>query len=309
MEQKENIRAYLAWISVCIVWGTTYLAIRIGVHDLPPMLFAGFRWILAGLLLFIPLRIKKYKLPDKREFFHAAIVGIMLLGFGNGLVVVGEQWVPSSLAALLITTTPFWIVGIESFLPGGTRMNARIIIGLLAGLAGVVLIFGGDLSQLFEPSYLTGVVALLFAVLIWAIGSLYSKYRKVSIHPLMSAAVQMLTAGTLMGLLGFILGEHSELHITTNGFWAFFYLVFVGSLLGYVSYIYAISHLPISLVSTYAYINPIIAIFLGWLILNEPLNIFIFIASIIILAGVYMVKSGTEQSQKRKFTKKEPVKI
>jgi len=309
MKEKENIRAYLAWISVCIVWGTTYLAIRIGVQDLPPMLFAGLRWLAAGSLLFAVLRIKKYKLPSKSDFLHASIVGIMLLGFGNGLVVVAEQWIPSGLAALLITTTPFWFVGIESFLPDGTKINSRIALGLIAGLAGVVLIFGGDINQLFKSDYLTGVIALLIAVMIWAMGSLYSKYRKIGIHPLMSAAVQMLTAGVLMSLLGVFLGELSGLSVSTNGFLAYLYLVFVGSLLGYVSYIYAISHLPVSLVSTYAYINPIIAIFLGWLILNEPLNIYIFVASVIILIGVYLVKTGTELQQKKKLTPKEAVKL
>lgn len=309
MKEKENIRAYLAWISVCIVWGTTYLAIRIGVKDLPPMLFAGLRWLLAGMILFVFLKLRKYKSPDKRDIMHSAVIGIMLLGFGNGLVVFAEQWIPSGLTALLITTTPFWLVGIESFLPNGTKMNFMITAGLLAGLAGVVLIFGGDLNQLFDPIYFTGIIALLLAVFIWALGTLYSKHQKLGIHPLMSASVQMLTAGILQTLLGAILGEVSELSVTTNGLLAYLYLVFFGSLLGYASYIYAISHLPVSLVSTYAYINPIIALFLGWLILNEPLNIYIFIASIIILAGVYLVKTGTEQQRQKKIIQKEAVKL
>jgi drug/metabolite transporter (DMT)-like permease len=292
---KENFKAYIAWIAVCIIWGTTYLAIRIGVADLPPMLFAGFRWIIAGTIFLIYLRMKGEKLPSKEHFFPIAVVGLLLLGCGNGLVVVGEQWVNSGLTALLITTTPFWIVGFESFLPQRQKMNLMIFIGIVLGLAGVSLIFGSHWEDLFDPSYLTGVLSILGAVVAWAFGSVYSKYKKINLNPLMNAAVQMLIAGTGMTLLGIMLGEPSKLYYTSDGLLALGYLILVGSIFGYGSYIYSIAHLPLSLVSTYAYINPVIALFLGWLILDEKLDFIVLIAAVVIIGGVLLVKMGTNR--------------
>jgi len=219
----------------------------------------------------------------------------LLLGGGNGFVVFAEQWVPSGLTALLITTVPFWVVGIESIYPVKKKINSLIIIGLILGLIGVLLIFGGDLNKIFDPSYFKGVLGLMLAVFLWSIGTVYSKHKKVSVHPLMGAAVEMMIAGFVITILGLILGEGSSFHFSTESFLAYLYLVVFGSLIGYGSYIYAIANLPISLVSTYAYVNPVIALFLGWLILNEPLNIWILFASIVILIGVTLIKKGSEK--------------
>jgi drug/metabolite transporter (DMT)-like permease len=298
LSNKENFKAYIAWINICIVWGTTYLAIRIGVEGLPPMLFAGLRWVLAGLILFSFLRLKKFKLPNKKEFLHNSVVGICLLGFGNGLVVTSEQWLESGITALLITTVPFWIVSIEAFMPGSKKMNSQIVGGLILGLIGVTLIFGSDIKYLVNSSHILGVFTLLFAVMMWAIGTVYSKYKKVSVHPLMSASIQMIVAGSLQTILGISLGELHQLNFHINGIIAFIYLLIFGSLVGYTSYIYAVSHLPVSLVSTYAYINPVIAVFLGWLILNENVTTTIIIASAVIILGVAIVKKGTEKIKK-----------
>ncbi len=295
MNRKENLRAYLALLSIYIIWGTTYLAIRIGVEDLPPVLFTGLRWLAAGPLMLIIMLYGKYKLPNKNDMIHLGISGLFLLGGGNGLVVFAEQWVPSGLTALLITTVPFWVVGIESILPQGKKINLIIISGLLLGLVGVAMILGGDVKNLFDPSYLGGVIALMFAVLSWSVGTLYSKYKKVSVHPLMGAAVQMIIAGVIITSLGFTIGEWAKFHFTNESFFAYLYLVIFGSLLGYGSYIYAIAHLPVSLVATYAYINPIIALFLGWLVLDEKISVWIAVSALVILTGVTLVKKGSEK--------------
>lgn len=287
---KQNLKAYIAWINTCIVWGTTYLAIRIGVEHIPPMLFAGIRWLVAGSGFIIYLRLTGRELPSRDQLIHIAIPGIALLGLGNGLVVVAEQWIPSGLTALLITTVPFWIVGIESFLPHGVRINKQAAIGLILGLAGIVLIFGNDIKYLFDPENLLGVFSLMAAVFFWSAGTIYSKYKKINVHPLMSAAYQMLFAGTLQTILGLSLGELNDLYFETNSFLSLLYLITFGSIAGYGSYIYAVSNLPLSLVSTYAYVNPVIALILGWMILGEELNIFILISAVIILAGVIIVK-------------------
>lgn len=292
---KDNFKAYLAWIAVCIIWGTTYLAIRIGVEDIPPMLFAGLRWIIAGSIFIFILKASGKSLPKKENLKHIAVMGIAMLGFGNGLVVVGEQWISSGLAALLITTVPFWIVGMESVLPTGPKLNFQIVFGLLVGLIGVTLIFGSDWDDIFKIEYLLGVLSIFGAVVAWSFGSVYSKYKKIGVHPLMSASVQMLFAGTLQIILGFILGEQNSISYTEEGLLSLAYLIVVGSIFGYGSYIYAIEHLPLSLVSTYAYVNPIIAVFLGWFVLNEKLDLLIVIGAVVIIVGVVLVKQGTQK--------------
>ena len=268
------------------------MAIRIGVESLPPVLFTGLRWIIAGPILFLILLLKKYKLPSKNDLLHLGIIGLLLIGGGNVLVVFAEQWVPSGLTALLITTVPFWVVGLDAIIPQGKRINPNILLGLILGLAGMAIIFGEDFVQLFNPSYLSGIIGLMFAVFFWSVGTLYSKYKKVSVHPLMGAAIQMIVAGIVITALGLILGEGSKFHFTNSSFYSYLYLVILGSLVGYVSYVYAIAHLPVSLVATYAYVNPIIALFLGWLVLNEKISLWIVFAAVVILIGVTLVKKG-----------------
>jgi drug/metabolite transporter (DMT)-like permease len=292
MTEKKNLKAYAAWITICIIWGTTYLAIKIGVEDFPPVLFAGFRWLIAGPILIIIMRIRGYKFPEKEDLIHLGTVGILLLGFGNVLVVVAEQYISSGLTSLIITTTPFWMVLFERFMYKKGKVNKFVIIGLLLGLAGVILIFSHDIDTVFKGSFFIGAAALLVAVIGWANGTLYSKYKKVSVDPLMGAAFQMLIAGVILTLLGFSIGEYSYIKTTDAGLYSLLYLIVFGSLIGYTSYIYAVAHLPISLVSTYAYINPVIAVFLGWLVLSEPLNIQLILGGIVILFGVWMVKKG-----------------
>ena len=182
---KPTLRAYNAWIAICIIWGTTYLAIRIGVADLPPMLFAGLRWIAAGIILVSVQKLLGNKFPQRNEIKHLAVVGIALIGVANGLVVVALQWMPSGLAALLLTTLPFWIVGFESLLPNEPKFNRYIFFGLVIGLIGVFLIFGKDLQKWIDGNYLMGILALMGAVISWSLGSIYSKYKKTSVHPMM----------------------------------------------------------------------------------------------------------------------------
>lgn len=289
---KENWKAYAAWFNICAVWGTTYLAIRIGVADIPPMLFAGIRWLTAGTAIIIFLSLRKIKLPEKKDMLPLAVMGLLMLGFGNGLVVFAEQWIPSGLTALLITTTPFWMIAIEAFSTEGKKFNRTILIGLMLGLAGIFLIFGGDVKYLLIKENLIGVLSLLAAVFFWSLGTVYSKYKKLSAAPLMGASIQMLSAGTVQFILSIFLGEFSQVHFSIESTSALLYLITFGSILGYGSYIYAIAHLPLSLISTYAYINPVIAIFLGWLVLDEEFSLLIILAAVIILIGVAIVKRG-----------------
>jgi drug/metabolite transporter (DMT)-like permease len=288
----ENTKAIIAWLNVCVIWGTTFLVIRIGVGHLPPMLFAGIRWVIAGIVFITVLKWRGKSLPKANEIVHLTVVGLALLGFANGLVVFAEQWIPSGLTALLLTTMPFFMVGLESLLPKGPKLNATILTGLVMGLFGVCLIFGEDIKYLSDPDNLVGVIAILGAVVFWSVGSLYSKYVKVDVHPLMGASVQMLIAGIFLSMIGISVGELPRLSFEINGLLSLAYLIIFGSFVGYASYIYALAKLPLSLVSTFAYINPVIALFLGWIILDEKLNFQIAIAAVVIIAGVFIVKQG-----------------
>ncbi|PKL88902.1 MAG: multidrug DMT transporter permease [Ignavibacteriae bacterium HGW-Ignavibacteriae-2] len=290
---EKNTKAYLAWAAVSLIWGTTYLAIKIGVNDLPPLLFAGLRWGIAGPVFIGILLINKQTLPQIKDYKHLAVIGILLLGITNALVVIAEIWLPSGLTALLLSTMPLFIVLIEFILSGAGFINIKIISGLFLCLLGVVIIFMDDLHALTEGENLSGILLLLLANISWAIGSHYSKRVKVNSHPLMAAAFQMTFAGILQIIAGVILGEVSKFSFTHDSLIAFLYLLIIASILGYGSYIYAISHLPVSFVTTYAYINPVIALMLGWFVLNEEINLIISMSAVIILLGVWLVRIGT----------------
>ena len=293
MKNKNQIKAYLAWATICIVWGTTYLAIRIGVQDFPPFLFAGFRWIIAGSILFTIMKLQGYKAPSKKDIPHIAVVGIALLGVANLFVVIAEQWLPSGLTALFITTIPLLIAGMEFISVKNKSWNLQLTGGLILGFLGVSLILNNNLGEVFSSSYYLGIGFLFIAVLSWAAGSVYSKYKKIETHPLMGASIQMLLAGILQVVIGVILGEHTELSFTANGIYSLLYLVVFGSIFGYGSYMYAISHLPVAFVATYAYINPVIALFVGWFFLGETINFQIILAAVVILFAVWLVNTGS----------------
>jgi len=295
---KNNlkIKSYSAWVAVSIIWGTTYLAIKIGVEGMPPFLFASPRWILAGIIYLIILKWRGYRFPQKSDYKHIAVVGLLLIGVANGFVVVAEQWIPSGLAAILITTVPFVIVILESVVLKKRRLNILIIGGVIIGFIGVLLILGNNLNLLLKPEYSLGIILVSIGLLSWGSGSVYSKYNKLTVHPLMGAAFQMLFAGVFQLLIGIAFGEVQNFYMTNESLLALLYLFFFGSMIAYGSYIYAIEHLPISFVSTYAYINPVIALFIGWLFLDEILTAQILFGACIILLGVYLVNKGNKNN-------------
>lgn len=295
MDKKDKVKAYVAWGAVSLFWGTTYLAIRIGVESLPPALFAGFRFAIAGIIVFIFLILRGHPIPNRRELLDIVIVGIALLAVANGTVVWAEQWVPSGLAALIVATVPFWMVGFEAALPTGDTLNLRKVCGILIGFAGLVFLLGPDLKGSLDSAYLKGILAIFFAPCSWAAGSIYSQYRKIKTHPMMAAAIQMLVAGTILILVGAVFGEFQQFNYNPRGLAALAYLVVFGSIVGYGSYIYALGKLPASKVSMYAYINPVIAVVLGWLVLDERLDWMVATATTVVLFGVVLVKSARSE--------------
>ena len=292
MNRKEAIKAYGAWVAVCLFWGTTYLAIRIGVASLPPALFAGIRFAVAGSLFLLFLRWRGIAFPRREEFRDIAIVGISLLVMANGLVVWAEQWVPSGLTALIVATLPFWVAGFEGFLPGSGGLGLRKVTGIVIGFGGLVVLLAPELKASFDVAYFKGVLALLFAPCSWAAGSIYSKYRPLRAHPLMAAAFQMIIAGVVLILIGAIVGEFGRFTLSTRGAAALAYLVIFGSILGYGAFVYSLAKLPATKHSMYAYVNPVIAVLPGWLVLDERLDWNVAFATALVLTGVVLVKSA-----------------
>ena len=306
ISRKEKFGPLAAWAAVCFFWGTTYLAIRVGLETLPPVLFAGLRFITAGAVLFTIVRLwTGARLPRGREWFDQSVVGLALLGVGNGLVVWAEQWVPSGPAALLVATGPFWVMGLERFLREGERLNARAVAGLVVGFSGLAILVAPNLyGTTVGRSYLLGMIALQAACAAWSVGSVYAKHHPTGVAPLMSAAIQMLIAGTALTLTGVMLGEWNALHFSGRSFSAFIYLIVFGSIIAYGSYTYAVQKLPLSLVSTYSYINPVIAVLLGWVVLSEQMNWRVITAMLIILSGVAMVKGGRFRLRRKSYRQK-----
>ena len=285
--------AYSAWLTVCLVWGTTYLAIRVALETIPPASVGAIRFVLAGILLAVFLRARGVRLPGRAHWRGLAIVGVLLIGVGNGMVVVAEQWVPSGIAAVVIATTPFWMAGMEGLIPGGERFSRRTLIGMTIGFAGILLLLWPDLTAggSLGRQFLVGLIALQLAEIGWAAGTAYSKRQAREENALAAAALQMLFGGIALLIVAVIRGEFADLRFSTRSAAAELYLIVVGSLVAFPAYIYALKHLPVSTVSLYAYINPVIAVLLGALLLGEPFGLRIVIASAVVLLGVSVVRS------------------
>ena len=291
---REKLGAYGAWAAVCFFWGTTYLAIRVGLETFEPMLFAGLRFILAGAVLFFVMsRQRNARMPVGREWFDLGVIGLMLLGVGNGAVVWAEQWVPSGMAALMVATSPFWAAALERVQRDGERVGARGLLGMAVGFGGLALLvgpqlFGGEVDR----RYVLGVIVIQVGCFFWQAGSVYAKRRPTGVSPLMASAVQMLWAGLILTLVGTLAGEWGGMRFGARSAGALLYLVVFGSIVAYSAYMYAIQKLPLSLVSTYSYVNPLVALALGWLVLSEPLGWREGFAALVILLGVALVKTS-----------------
>jgi drug/metabolite transporter (DMT)-like permease len=289
---RERRLAYLAWVAVCLIWGTTYLGIRISLESLPPALMGGLRWLIAGTLLAVYVRARGEALPPPSRWGSIALLGFLLLGLGNGGVVFAEQWVPSGLAAVMVATSPFWMAGVEATLRDGEKLQAHTFAGLMIGFAGILVLVWPDLAldRGADRNFLAGVIALQVASFGWALGSSYSKRRGRTDGILGTTALQMLAGGLMMTAVGTIRGEWTDLFFTTRTAVSLAYLSTLGAIGGFVAYTYALRHLSVSFVSLYAYVNPVIAVTLGVLLLDEPFNMRMASAAALVFLGVAVVR-------------------
>ena len=283
--------AHLAFVTVCIVWGTTYLAIRVALETVPVLLVAGLRWMTAGVLLCGILLAMGRRLPPLRLWGALLLLGFLMNIMGNGFVVFAQQYVASGLTAVLIATTPFWSALLERVLPNGDRFSPRALTGLTIGFAGIVILVWPEMSQggAGGRAFVGGVIAIQLACVGWVIGTSYAKRHELGDNPLPSAALQMIFSGVMLLSAATAHGDWAALTFTPRTLAAMAYLTIAGSLVAYSAYIYAIQHLRLSLVSLYAYINPIIAVALGTVLLGEPLSTRIVLAAGLVLTGTWIV--------------------
>lgn len=286
--------AWIAWIAVCIVWGTTYLGIRIALETIPPAAMAAIRWTIAGAIVSVIVWARGGRLPGPGAWPGIALLGLLMIGFGNGFVVYAEQYVPSGLTAVVLATSPFWMVGVEALLPAGERPGAGSIAGLLVGFSGILLLVWPDLRAggTGAAQFGLGLVALQLACVGWAAGSAYSKRHRHGVDVLGATALQMLFGGAIMTVAATVLGEWPSLAFTPRTAAALVYLTVAGSVGAFVAYVYALRHLPISTVSLHAYVNPVIAVALGALVLGEPFTARVVAAAALVLAGLGIVRSS-----------------
>jgi drug/metabolite transporter (DMT)-like permease len=292
--KHEKTVAYTAFAIVCIVWGTTYLGIRIALETIPPLLLTSIRFTIAGLLMLGVAKLRGERFPrDRHTLANLAICGFLMVGVGNLAVVWAEQWVPSGLAALLVATSPFWMAIIEAFRSGGERTDLRSGLGMLVGFAGVALLVTPSGSGVpWNPMFILGALAIQVGAVAWQLGSAQGKYKLQHVPLVTSAALQMLSGGLIIGVLAVLIGEPARFALTPRTLGALAYLPIFGSVIAYSAYVFALAHMRTTHTSLYAYVNPVVAVFLGWLILSEPLTPFSIVAMVVILVGVALVQSA-----------------
>ncbi len=290
--KHEKGLAYIAFVIVCIVWGTTYLAIRIAVETVPPFLLAASRYTVAGLILLIASRIRREPLPrDWRTLGNLAIIGVLMVAVGNLAVIVAEQWTPSGMVALFVATAPFWATLIAALSGSGERIGTGSAIGMLAGFAGVgLLVTPGAAGGHFDKKFILGAALVQFGSIGWQYGTHRAKYTIRNVPFVTSTALQMLFGGIVSGIGGIAIGETSRFSLNARTLTALVYLTLIGSVVAYSAYVFAVKHLPTTKMSLYAYVNPVVAVFLGWLILHEPLTWVSIVAMLIILGGTATVQ-------------------
>lgn len=287
--QATRLSVAIALGLVYVVWGSTYLAIRYAVETLPPFSMAGVRFVVAGGLLYAWARLRGAPRPRRSHWGTAAVVGLLLLLGGNGGVVWSEQFIDSSLAALLVTTTSLWMVLLE-WGARGRRPRVGVMAGVVSGFVGVAVLVGPrslDGSAALGPS-----LVVMGSAFCWALGSVYGKGAEKPSSPLLGAGMEMLVGGAGLLLLGLVVGEPWRIaweEVSAASVWGLVYLIGAGSLVGFTAYSWLLRHAPISVVSTYAYVNPVVAVWLGWALAGEALSARTGVASAIIVGSVALI--------------------
>lgn len=295
---KTSPKIFWAFTAIYLIWGSTYLGIQIGIETIPPFLLAGIRFFIAGVVLFLWARAQGEPTPPLAQWRTAAWLGTLFFVLGNGLVVWAELRVPSGLTALLASTSPIWTTVIESALAGWQRPPARIILGLVAGLAGLVLLASPDRSAGATQVPLLGVLGLVAASVAWSMGSVYSHRHHLTGSPAMATGMKMLGGGAQLVVLGLVLGEGNRFDpakISLASALALLYLIVLGSIVGFTAFTFLLRVSTPALVSTSSYVNPVVAMFLGWALAGEQITTRTVLGAAIIIGGVILLRAPSRK--------------
>lgn len=295
-------KVWLALLALYIVWGSTYLGIKFAIETIPPFFHAAVRFLISGIILVAWQKSAGQQMPTRKQWRSTAIIGILLLLGGNGLVAWAEQFIASGVAALIIGSIPMFLVVAEAIRPGGVKPNWQAIVGLLIGFTGIFILVGpSNISGSATKLNPFGVAALLSACVFWSAGSVYSKHADLPKSSLMTTGAQMLTGSVGLFIVSLLTGELSKWDpagVSLRSIYGLLYLIFVGSLVGFVSYGWLLQNAPISLVATYAYVNPIVAVLLGSWFASEKLEPHIWLATAIIIGSVMFINSRSKPKVK-----------
>ncbi|MGA9852796.1 MAG: EamA family transporter [Gammaproteobacteria bacterium] len=287
-DTRHRLQLMAAFVVVYLVWGSTYLGIRIGVQDIPPALLSGVRNSIAGLVLMIIAGARGQRLPQNpRDWLHALVMGVLLVTLGNGLVTWAEVYVQSNQAALIATTSALWVAWFGTFGPKGHPLALRAKAGLVLGFAGAILMLMPGNHFSFE--HFSAQSVILLSTVCWGAGVIYGRSFKVSVSPLMLSAMLLFTGGLLLVILGVVTGEPAHWRWSVRGIGALAYLTVFGSCLAYSTYVWLINHTTPDKLSTTAYVNPAIALVLGWVVLGEEVTGVRLVGMLVILVGVILV--------------------
>ncbi len=293
MPRDPKARLLLAFAALYIIWGSTYLGIRIAIETIPPFTMAAARFLFAGIILYAWGRRRGAPRPTAAQWRSAAGIGVLLLLVGNGGVVWAETRVPSGLAALMVGAEPLWAVVLDWLRPGGRRPSLGVAVGLVAGFAGVALLIApGDMGGRAVDT--VGAAVLVVAGVGWAMGSIYSRHADTPKNPLLATGINMIAGSVALGIGALVNGEAGALHpaaVSLRSLLALAYLIVFGAVVGFTAYIWLLRNTTLAKASTYAYVNPVVAVILGWLILGEPITARTMVAAAVIIAGVIMIST------------------
>ena len=303
---RKELLPYIALGAICLIWGTTFLVLRIAVLHFPPFLFVTIRQLLAGILLAgFMLASGKAVLPAKSDIVRQAIAGFFMISLGNGLVAWAEVLIPSGVAAILCSLMPVAVILINVSINKEERPTVPIIAGVLVGLLGIMMIFQEHLAEFSNLEYQVGIFLIIVAVISWAGGSVWLKKRGNDGNAFLNAGLQMFFGGIWLIPGALLFDDLTAIHWSAEAAYSLLYLVLIGSVVAYACYSYVLRKLPMTIVSLYAYVNPIVAVLLGWIVLDEKLTLKIGIAILITVGGIYIVNKGYQISKlwKQQFSR------
>lgn len=291
--KKDLLSAYIALGAICLIWGTTYLALRIGVLHFPPFLFVVIRQLVSGFLLAtLAFVFAGAKWPSRENVFRQATAGFLMITLGNGLVAYAEVLIPSGVAAILCSLMPMMVILINLTINREEKPTIPIALGVIVGLVGIVIMFGEHINEFSNIKYMAGILLIFIAVVAWAGGSVWLKKKNSEGNLFLNTALQMLFGGLWMIPFSLLFDDLGSVTWTFEAGMALAYLIVFGSVIAYACYSYTLRTLPMTILSLYAYVNPVVAVILGWLILNEKLNGMIILSIMITVAGIYIVNRG-----------------